>query len=303
MRITNLTTQARIAQDLSKAQSEYADKQLQISSGRNYTRRSEEPSAAAEAGRLEQENERSVQWAENAGHGLSTSQITGARIDEIVDRMHRANELVVRANDGSLSTEDRRNLALEVDSILEDMAITANAKFNDSYLFAGTRSDQPAYEITRTDGRITAVNYNGNDDRKRVQIGDQTMVETSVLGSGSNGLFEDNSQGVDVFDHLIQFRDELNADQPPSDTTAAGLANDLDSAISHLVSNGVQQSRLRSLTEHYADKEQVINHRIGEIENLDVAQAITQLSQMEASFQASLQMAARINQLSIINFI
>ena len=81
----------------------------------------------------------------------------------------------------------------------------------------------------------------------------------------------------------------------------------LDSAqtgISSLLGDvGGQLNSLSQLEERHQNTNLFLQEQIDSIEQVDVTEAITQFSQQEAVLQASLAVIARLNQVSLLNFL
>lgn len=113
--------------------------------------------------------------------------------------MQRVRELAVTGANGIYSKDDLRNMAVEVDSLLQELVQNANALGPEgTSIFAGTNSDAPAFEIDmgHVEGAvqplISAVRYNGNVDVNSVEIDENKYV--SVESSGNRIFWAENQR-------------------------------------------------------------------------------------------------------------
>jgi flagellin-like hook-associated protein FlgL len=77
----------------------------------------------------------------------------------------------------------------------------------------------------------------------------------------------------------------------------------LDNVIERVVDSGSNQSKFENLTASVGAIGTAAEKRLSKLEDIDVAKAATDLSTVEASLQASLQLATKITDLSIVNYI
>jgi flagellar hook-associated protein 3 FlgL len=158
---------------------------------------------------------------------------------------------------------------------------------------------------TDADGLITAVHYQGNTDTRFVEVSREVYIEANVPGAdaaGSNAVFQ--IAGRDLFDHLVQMRDRLMAGETTSETTAL---EDLTAAIDHTVNqlslNGARRQRIQLSVEMLNQHQANVQKALEQEESVDIAEAITQLSQSQMAYESALQVTARImNQPTLLNW-
>ena len=83
--------------------------------------------------------------------------------------------------------------------------------------------------------------------------------------------------------------------------------NNLDSArqtiLNSQVENGVRQNRLDSVLKQHATTSNVVTGVISDIEDVDMANAVTKLNGDQTALQASYKVMAQLSQLSLLNFL
>ncbi|MCJ8329459.1 MAG: hypothetical protein HRT89_18305 [Lentisphaeria bacterium] len=281
-----------------------ARKQMQIASGQNYIRRSDDTASSARAESLEQEITQNRQYDRNIDIASNWATISDAHMTNVIDIMQRIKELSTEANNGVNPPEVRKNLAIEVDQLLEDLYRISNSTIDGVPIFAGTDTSQDAFLAARdASGQITSIAYQGDDGNRTVKTGEVTTAAYNLRGGGTDGLFVSSNDGVDLFSSLITLRDELASGDIPQDTTFQAIDDSLDHAISKMIKNGLLQKRFNSLGSQNLNIEIENYSLLSSLKDLDIAQAVTELSYLQTSYQASLQIAARINQLSMVNYI
>lgn len=107
-----------------------------------------------------------------------------------LDIMQRVRELAVTGANGIYSKDDLRNMAVEVDELLQELVQNANATGPDgNSIFAGTNTNAPAFEVDlgHVDGAvqplISSVRYNGTIDKNKVEVDENKYVTVDNIGS------------------------------------------------------------------------------------------------------------------------
>lgn len=107
-----------------------------------------------------------------------------------VEILQRVRELAVTGANGIYTQDDMRNMAVEVDELLQELVSNANAVGPDgNFIFAGTNVNAPAFEIDmgHVEGAvqplISAVRYNGTIDQNQVEIDEGKYITVDNVGS------------------------------------------------------------------------------------------------------------------------
>lgn len=284
----------------------YNQLQLMISSGKKFISRSEAPIDASAAARVRRTQEENAQWESNVNPALNWTRVTEGRLDEVSDVIQRIQELAVASSDLVNKPEDRTRYAIEVNQLLEQVVQAGNTRFGESYLFGGINTNSAPLQVTRdADGDITTITATPATQYKRrsVQVSETSVMEYGVSAAGEDGLFFNSTSGTDIFQSIITLRDELTAGSIPADSTVADLQSSLESVVNRMVENGVSQGRLEKMEDLFQHTELAARQHLEDLQDVDMAMAMTEYSKVQAALQASLQMASRINSMSIVNYV
>lgn len=165
--------------------------QRQITSGLKFELPSEEPIGYRQVRSLET---RLVELRADKtviNRATSTLNASVAQMQDITDLITHSKTLVQQGIQ-ALDTHERNALATEIDSLLAQAKHIGLAQFNDSYLYGGTRSDQPpfAFSEPQRENGLIQVAYAGTHQRSQTHIGDSISIDTYYDGSeifGSTG--------------------------------------------------------------------------------------------------------------------
>ncbi|MEM6468461.1 MAG: flagellar hook-associated protein FlgL [Planctomycetota bacterium] len=120
----------------------------------------------------------------------SVLQLTTATLNASVDQLQDANNIVTLAKSlvqqgiQAFDLDERNALATEIDALLKQAETIGLAKFNGSFLFGGTRSDQPPFEFApaRYENGLSEVTYLGTKQRSQSHVGDSISIDTYYTG-------------------------------------------------------------------------------------------------------------------------
>jgi len=141
--------------------------------------------------------------------------------------------------------------------------------------------------------------YRGNDSIFSVKIGKEDTVEINIPGKE---LFM--NPGGDVFMTLMRLeRALLDNDQQGIQNALADIENSSKTVMNKLAKVGAIANRLDNTKAIIRRSDVDVKERVSNIEDLDYADAYTQLKNQQTIYEASLQSTALITSMSLIDFI
>ena len=250
IRVPTSSSYNMLQERLAETQLAYQKKQIEISTGKLYMNRSEDPSTGSEVSLIERQQKDTQQFQENVRDAGSWVTTTAAKTQEVVELLQHASELITQANNGTHDNIHRQDIGEELDILIERLFTVSESKFGSLHIFSGTKTDTAPYAETRdADGRITVVTSTLDPlttERKKTQIDETNVIEYGQIANGDDGLFEATTSGVNLFENLINMRDDLLLGDVPDTTDMGDLENNLDHVIGHFTQDGVQQQWLES---------------------------------------------------------
>lgn len=282
--------------------------QRQISSGKKFATADQDPVGVAIAQKLHTEDSRAAQNIRNSDEVSAFSRATDTAVRNAIDGIQRARELAIQANDGTKGPTEREAIAQEVDHILQQMIDLGNEKHRGRALFSGTRTEAASFQaVTDAAGTITSVTYAGNGESFSTEYTPGQTIAYNMLGSnesgGGFGLMRDTAAGVDVFQTLITFRDDLRSNPTALSTDLQRVAGILSHMTEGAAKLGGVQSQVAAAITRHEDHQEMLAATLSKLEDTDIASAITELNQLETAYQATLAIGARIGQMSLLNYL
>jgi flagellin-like hook-associated protein FlgL len=163
--------------------------QTQVATGLRFLQPSDDPPRAATALGFDRRLERLSQLQNNLREVNAVLSEGEAAAADAADLMIEARQLALETAGDTSSADERKALAVVVDSVLERMIAVGNRQYLDSYIFSGQRTPTPPFVF---DGG--GVRYQG-DAGRRETIVDTDLSQEEYTVSGAE-LFGAVSAGV-----------------------------------------------------------------------------------------------------------
>ncbi|NOZ53407.1 MAG: flagellar hook-associated protein 3 [Gammaproteobacteria bacterium] len=300
MRVSTLQMQQQGINAMLDRNAALAETQLQLATGRRIIRPSDDPVGATKVLPLRELVERISQFSKNSDAAESRLSLGEGALTSVTNVLTRVMELTVQANSDSVGPQDRINIALELRENLAEMMALANATdSNGEYLFAGDNVDTLPF----TESPAGTFNYTGDNGQRNVQIGedrqiavgdpgDDVFINIAFSGGGNQSMFKT------LYDYIVGLE---------SNTTSTVILDDLQAAHDNVLSVRAALGARFNAIESYRDfNDELVNQSqqtLSGIEDLDMAEAISRLNVQLLGLQASQQVFAQIQNLSLFNFL
>jgi flagellar hook-associated protein 3 FlgL len=217
-------------------------------------------------------------------------------LGSMLDIVERARTLLVQRLDGSVGSSVP--LDAEAEGMLEAVAAQLNTRFDGQYLFAGSRSDQPAVQLPATP--ITAADptlyYQGDDVELTVRADAEVEIAYGVTAAepGFASLIAGLGQALTA--HAANDRAGLQA-----------AAAQLDTALSEITTLrselGAKTARLEAINEGHGASLVYLDEIVSRIEDTDLPAALTSLAQDRANLEATYMITGQLAGLSLADYL
>lgn len=225
----------------------------------------------------------------------------------------QAQTIATEAGSATVTQSNLNDYASQITSLIQQAVQLVNSQNPETgqYLFGGTNSSQPPFTATTdANGNVTGVTYQGNSSVNQAEIAPGTTISVGVpgvnnSGSGPQGLVTDSRTGADLFNHLISLQNDLLSGSTSAVTTtdSQNLKNDENNVTYQVAYNGNVQTRLETASSFATSQSQALTQGISNASSADVVQAMIQLNQTQAAYQAALETTSRVMQVSLVDFL
>ncbi|HVK58678.1 MAG TPA: flagellin [Candidatus Kapabacteria bacterium] len=310
MRVTNNSYTDNLISNFHAIARRQIQLQDQIATGQRIQNASDDPFAAQQVLQLRDDSVANAQYQKNIGVHNEFADVTHGVMRNFQKVLDRAQEIAFTVDEID-SPEDLESYATELDSLIKHAVQIANAQHRGEYVLAGTMSNTKPFTATENpNGSVTSVTFNGSSTTAESEISPGVLVSSRVPGenrggAGERGLIVDSAAGADIFAHLIALRDQLASGDVDTirTTTRDQLRADEENVLFHMAQNGALQSRLESSLASAKDEAHALESEISSRADVDLPEAIVRLNQQQTNYQAALQSASSIMNLSLLNFI
>ena len=306
MRISTAQMQSQAVRSMMERQVELSYTQQQVATGKRILSPSDDVIGSTQVIALQQNIDTSTQYQENADMAESRLLSEENALTQTINVLQRSRELAIQGNNGSQSASNRTALANEIrQNLAEILALANTVDGNGEYVFAGYNvGTAPFSEVENPVGSgLYDFNYSGDNGQRNLQIGATRQIPVGDPGSDVFVSIPVGGGGTQsVFETLEQLALSLESNSP--NLAAVG---DLQSALNHFdgfrAKVGARQNAIDSHRDFNEDVKLEAQKRLSEVQDLDYAEAISRLNLQQAGLEASQQSFARIQNLSLFNFL
>ncbi len=230
-------------------------------------------------------------------------QMQDSGIGQVADSTKSAREAIANALAAGKATTLMQQLQAAFGDVIQGM----NTKSNGLYVFSGAQTETATTSATSmadlTAAPSTASLFHNDQYIATSRIDEQTNAKTGVLG---------DALGTAVFDAFKQVQAYVDANGPftgnLTDTQVSflnGMLSTFDSAYKNVVDiqgkNGVTQKRFESAQTSLQNQADTLTGMVGDIVDVDMADAVTRLEAAKLAVQASAQVFSSLQQSSLLN--
>ena len=305
MRITPGTMTSRLNADLQSALAALSKRENMLATNRRINAPSDDPGGTSQAMTIRSRKTANEQFQRNIDAVRNTLTSADSTIQGVVDYLQQAKDIAIQGANDSTDSVGRQALGAQIDQILEAEVVLGNTRApSGMMMFGGQETKTVPYTVTRNvNGNITAVTLNprGVNGSIPAEVSEGLTIQQSVSG---DTVFGQLSATTNVFDTLIRLRDALNT----NNTVAVGaeldnLSTAHDVATSASVTVGTRLGWLDDLEGRLKDESLVFSSSLSRVEDADMAQAATELRQIQNSYDGGIAAGARLLQQSLLDFL
>ena len=296
MRVGTASLYGGVQQRLQRLTADLKDLNEKVATAKKLNRLSDDPAALMDSMQVKTAMAQMEQYGRNLKAADSWFNLSESALSQILDLVARAREINIQMTNDTQTAETRDSGAVEVGHLLDQAISLSNTQLSGRYIFAGFETGTTPFTKVMTGG-IETAQYNGDTNTFQVQIG---KGENLAVGKSGQAVLMDSA----LFNTLGTLKKALE------DNDAAGIAaqlNQLTTAENHLNAQiadiGARQNRAQVKESAFSQLNTTLQEQLSEAQDADLAEVILQLNSKQATYQAALAAAARINQMSLLNYL
>ena len=275
---------------LTNVQGETQKKLEQISTGKVYSKVSDDPVRVNKAMLIETSVSRVNQFVENANDAKSMLEYLDNTYAKTTDCLNEVKTIALKGANGTLNDTDRVALADAVDGLIDQVLGYANSKNLDRQIFSGQMTNTVPVTF---DG--TNFTYHGNDTSMKVNVSDTFTVDVTA---SADKVF------IPVLEAMVEIRDALKSNDQDALTAAMDkFDTEMNSFIDthSLVGNQLYSTGL--MAEAYKQSQVDLSAMYSDTVDVDMAEAITDFTYLQTMYSATLKSTAMMMKVSILDYI
>ena len=209
--------------------------------------------------------------------------------------LSRIKELAVSARSDTNTANDRNLIAKEVRELHRELIQLSNTEINGQRIFAGTKTDTDPFVLGSND----TVTYAGNSETQSIAVGRNQSLQVTVPG---DQIFTGTT--TNVFDSVKNLLAALESNNGSGIETGIGT---LDQAITQVAAArgqvGALDNRLTTTQAALQGTVQLVQTSLSKDQDIDLAEAITNLTRQQTALQAAASSANALFDNSLLKFL
>ena len=292
-RVTERTLITDFTTSVSRLRRQQAEAQAALSSQKRLREPSDDPVGAARSTRLRGESKELGAYHDSVGLGTATLGAEDAVVGEVHDLLIRAREIAAGSSGGLTTPEGRQTAAEEVTELERGLLALGNTTVAGRYVFGGLSTSGPVFTSLDDPGFTPGTAYTGSTTPFAVRTARDETIRLTTSGG-------------DVFGSSLQALDDLRQTLAAGTDPVASLAT-LESAANDIrqerASVGGRLSRLQTRDQEIGSAIVTAKTLLGDVEDADLTETITQLAQVRNALEATLTAGASLLQTTILDYL
>ena len=250
---------------------------------------------------------RATAYQTNTNLALNQANLQDNQLSSLSDLANQLRQAVTTA----VGDNDASTLMTTVQGIFDQASQILNSKdANGNYLYGGDKNNQPPLTATSLSDLQSMASasdaFQNGTVASTVMVGDGQSVQVGMLASNIGSSLMATIKSIADFNagstgnFATGLTDAQSSFLSGAITQATGAATDVNNASA---ANGNVYNQLQDAVDTQGAMSTMFKGFVSNIEDVDMPTAITQLNQNQVALQASLQVAAQLNQVSLLNYL
>lgn len=300
MRVSTSTLYDQGVRSMLQQQDSLFKLQQQLSTGKRIMTPSDDPIGAARAHELAQSISLNTQYADNRYRAADSLQQVDSTLGSVSNLIQSVRTMAVAAGNPAFSDSERKMMAVELRGHFDELLGLANTRDEQgNYLFSGFQGNTRPF-VAQDDDSVT---YEGDHGQRLIQVSSSRQLPVSETG---DAIFEPG--GLSLFQTIEDFIDEL---ETPGGAALSGAVStalqDLDIALDNVLAKraavGSRLQEVDALQQIGEDTAIQYQQSLSRLQDLDFAQAISDMTRQQALLEAAQKTFTRVSGLSLFNLI
>ena len=290
MRVTQLQSDRNFLTNLDRLNSNLEVANQQVSSGKKLVSLKDSPSGSAELAGISAQLADIDQYSANADSGCLYLGVADSAFSSVHTLVQTIFTKGSAATSEVVDPAQRAGLAGEIRSLRDEILSLANSETQGRYIFSGSASNAPAFTIAGD-----TVTYQGDQVVNDVDIGNGVTVPQGFAG---DAVF------TPIFDRINDLLTAVDAgDAAGMEAALSQFSSTLAGLNTYRVQVGVSQNTILDIKNEQNTAKTDLTSRQSVLQDADMAQAVTQLQQIQTALQAALTARSITQQKNLFDYL
>jgi len=313
MRVTSNMQNQTLFNSVNTNQALMSNLQMQLASGHKVNSASDDPGAIPSIMDSNIMLNKIETYQSNITFLKGETEVTDGILGQISDKIQRMRDLTIDAANATNSPDQLKMINDEMQQIKEHLVSLANTQYQNSYIFAGNKTQTQPYEILDNGSIVYRGTPSTSDYEREYSVAEGVNIVINIPGDeifGYSNLVNPGPpaeyRGEGIFHTANILTNLLESDVPNYDAIRSQI-DSLDEAISTITAArteiGGMQSRLNMTSEQHETSKITYESLRANFQDVDIAQVVSELSVQEVSLQASMYVSSQIMGISLLDYL
>ncbi|MCD4786545.1 MAG: hypothetical protein K8T10_22185 [Candidatus Eremiobacteraeota bacterium] len=302
MRLSDMSRAKSIANELTRQQETMDTIRKEIVSGQRSLSVADDPAGYTTALQYKEIITLNEGYERNIESYNNELELYENQLDHFSNTLLKLKTMVTEASNDTSYRGSVESFRTRANNLLESLLGGANVIVNGNYMFSGSKIHDKPFTAERLNGEISQVTYNGDNMPKVFNPYTSETMRVNLSGQeifcGRAGMDEN------VFQNIIDFRNDLGDSKlENADEHLEKIDNSLNSMIGKRGEIGTHIQHLENLKNFLENHRLTFEQKTSDLENIDMAEAVSRFLAQENVYKASLEVASRLYSLSFLDYI
>jgi flagellar hook-associated protein 3 FlgL len=305
-RVATLMHSSAMLAELSRSQRNLFDAQTQVSTGKRINEFSDSPQDLGALLAARSADSRTADFLASAQAMRARLDLQDTHIDELSSVTADMKQTVLDA----VANGSGASLKAEMEAVFSRITSILNTQVDGKYIYGGTRQDVPPVTVNSLAELValpsTAAAFQNNNVAASGRIDNSQVVAFGQLADQLGGPAFDMLRQIMTYDAGANgpFGNDMTEAQSTFLTSLVPQLTAVSEGVNtHLAANGIAYKTVDDAVDRHSDARVTLAAMISDIENVDMAEAITKLNNAETALQASAKSFATVQGLSLLDYL
>jgi flagellar hook-associated protein 3 FlgL len=241
-----------------------------------------------------------VAAAQQASSRLDLQDTQLSQLSDLTDQVRQA---LTKAS----ADQDATSLMTQMQGFFNEASQILNSKDGNGYIFGGDNNQVPPVNVSTLSDLAAlpsaAAAFSNGTMKTTVRLGDSQTVQVGVLASDLGTQLFSLLQQVAQFDTSDSFGSKTDAAQQSFLESTIQTATNVNQDVNEQsAANGINYQMVQNTTTRLQATSGVYKDFVSNVQNVDMAGALSKLSQDQIALQASFQVTSTLNKMSLLDY-